>query len=231
MHILFDNENLRVSAILNDYSSITLCFVGIGHEVDALDVQTEEFFSLSKSSTVFFIIDKKRTWGNGIDFNFLRELINPYISGRSINSIGNSMGGFLAILATCFFPISTAVAFVPQFSVSKRIIPEESRFDSYVKNINVWKYESLENSFNDVTQYYILAGISDIENHHLLLFPFKKNIQKIFFLNPEFNHKVAQQLKALGILGKVINDCFNKKSGLEIKRNWSNEQIYTTFIS
>ena len=38
MRILFDNENLRVSAILNNYTSITLCFVGIGHEVDSLDV-------------------------------------------------------------------------------------------------------------------------------------------------------------------------------------------------
>jgi hypothetical protein len=218
MLILIDNEDIRVTAILNECEDVTLCFTGIGHRTDELEVQTEEFFSLSKRSTVFFITDKKRTWGNRVDFALLCSLLETYIKGRPINTIGNSMGGFLAILATCFFEIRVALAFVPQFSVSKKIIPDETRFDQYVEKISNWKYESLKDCFNDKTHYYILAGTSsEIEAQQINLFPSKKNIEKLFFLNPEFDHKVAQKLKEFGILHQVIAECFRGGSAYEIK--------------
>jgi hypothetical protein len=221
MLTLIDNDDIRVTVILNNFNDVTLCFTGIGHNANELDIQTEEFFSLSKKATVFFIIDKNRSWGNQIDFNLLQGLLQPYIQDRPINTIGNSMGGFLAILATRFFNVKTALAFVPQFSVSKNIVPSENRFDQYVEKILFWKYESLIDCFNDTTNYYILSSISSqIEMQHVEHFPVKKNIEKLLFVDSEFDHKVAQKMKKMGVLTQVIAECFNGESAPEIKKRW-----------
>src|SRR5437868_4250885 len=135
MRELVNDENIRVSVIEQNSSTVTLCFTGVGHAIGGVDVQSEEFLNASKMATCLFIIDKKRSWGNSIDFESLGKVIGPYIEARTVNTIGNSMGGFLAVLATRFFPVDVAVAICPQFSVSKRIIPTESRFDSYVRAI------------------------------------------------------------------------------------------------
>jgi len=219
MRTVIDTENFKVSIIENESSHVTLCFTGIGHAIGGIDIQSEEFIKSSMMSTSLFIVDKHRSWGNNIDFSELKKILDPYIKDKIVNSIGNSMGGFLAILASKFFDIKCTVAIVPQFSVSKKIIPSESRWDNYVDKIKEWKYESLVDSFNDDTQYYILAGTGGRDDNHLKLIPNKKNIHKIYFKNVRFIHDVANILKHDGLLYPVIQDCFKGVNSSEIIRS------------
>ena len=57
------------------------------------------------------------------------------------------MGELLAILASKYIKISVVVAFIPQFSVSKQLVPNVDRREQYTKIIFEFKYESLENCF------------------------------------------------------------------------------------
>lgn len=218
MHELVDDENVRVRLIEQDSNTVTLCFTGIGHALGGVDVQSEEFLSASRTSTCLFIIDKRRSWGNNIDFIGLEKVIDPYIRLKTINAIGNSMGGFLAILATRFFPINAVVAICPQFSVSKRVIPAEARFDRYVNAIEHWRYESLAGCFNQHTSYYILAGIGGDDDKQLRLFPSSDNIQMLYFNHPSFVHNVAQRLKEENLLYGVISNCFQRRTVEDIAR-------------
>jgi hypothetical protein len=226
MNLIFESDALRVSYINRHTAEVCMCFSGIGRHEDKLDEISEEFYSISSLCSAIFIIDKNRSWGNDLNFSELGDVLKPYINNKKIYTLGNSMGGFLAILATQFFNISTAIAFAPQFSIHKSIVEEEDRFDKYSNKISEWKYLSLDGSFNNQTKYYIFAGAGRLENIHLKLLPTAPNIVTIVFLNPTFDHKVAQQLKNKKILTEVIYDCFSNISTSELITRWFPEDDF-----
>jgi hypothetical protein len=216
---LIDDDFLKIAVAENDTNYATLCFTGIGHALGGVDIQSEEFLRSSQNSTSIFIVDKRRSWGNNIDFSELKRIIEPYLRGKIVNALGNSMGAFLAILASKFIDIAVVVAIVPQYSVSKQIVPGESRWDKYVDEIKNWRYPSLEGSFQVNTQYYILAGVGGDDDKHLLLFPRCENIINIYFTEKQFVHSVAKILKSDGVLYEVIYECFSRHSLHEIMSN------------
>ena len=216
MKTLLDNEIIKVSVLPRDSDTAVICFTGVGHALGGIDVQDNEFFKISNEATTIFVIDKERSWGNNIDFLEMRKILLPYIGGKTLHALGNSMGVFLAILASQFFTFTSVVSFVPQYSVSKRIIPTENRWDNHVKNIKNWKYESLEGSFDSNTKYYILAGLNNQEKRQLDLFPIQDNVHKIIFEDKKLGHNVAAPLKEMGVLYEVISCCFMLKPPSEI---------------
>ena len=208
---IIDTEKLLVSVIPRDSHVTTICFTGIGHAIGGVDIQSFEFLRSSQNSTTIFVVDRQRSWGNNINFEDFLNAIAKYIEGKIVNTVGNSMGGFLAILITKYITITACIAFVPQFSVSKKIIPNENRFDSYVNNITNWKHESLLNSFNDTTAYYIFFGLDNsIEDEQRKLFPIKKNIVMFLFADNGWAHNVAQKLKEYEVLYPTIQNCFEQ---------------------
>ncbi|KAA1174686.1 hypothetical protein FWJ25_04660 [Marinobacter salinexigens] len=208
MKVLLDNDFIKISVRERSSKNVVLCFTGIGHAMGAVDVQGEEFFNISSMATTVFIIDKQRSWGNNFDFLELRELLSPYTEGKVVFSLGNSMGGFLSILASKFFDVRSVVAFVPQFSVSPKVVPDERRWRRYVDNIKAWRYESLDGAFLDGVNYYIISAVNDVELIQLKLFPDGDNVRKIIFYGDEFGHNVAAPLKKVGALYGVIDSCF-----------------------
>ncbi|MFN3890549.1 MAG: hypothetical protein ACK4MV_09135 [Beijerinckiaceae bacterium] len=226
MKTLIDNDKLTVKVIEHASSRVILCFTGIGHAIGGVDVQSPEFYNASQSATAVYVIDRQRSWGNNLNFAQLGELLEPYARDKVICSLGNSMGGFLAILATRFFPISSAVAIVPQYSVSRDVIPGETRWRKYVDAVRDWRFPSLAGSFNNTTQYYIVAAKGGSDDAHLALMPDKKNVQKIYFEREDCVHNVAEVLKSDGLLYPLISDCFAGKSAGEIIRARQLDELY-----
>jgi hypothetical protein len=222
MIVLFEDSDLRVSAIFGNFDQVVICFSGLAYKVLDIEIQTEEFFSLSNISSTIFVIDKTRSWGNNLDLELLRQIISPHLGGKRVHAVGNSMGGFLAVATSKIFAYTSVVAFVPQFSISKNIVPFEDRFDQYSDSVHQWKIESLENSFNFDAVYYIFGGIhSQLERNQLMHFPSQPNIYKFFFHHPDFDHNVAQKFKEVGILKDVLNQCFTKISPQELSSHWA----------
>lgn len=213
MRYIIDDEHLRVGVINNPSDSTVLCFSGIGEIVRGVDIQSPEFVRASNSNgNAIFIIDKDRSWGNNFSLQNLFNYLKPYTDHKQIYALGNSMGGFLAILASKYIKISVVVAFVPQYSISKKQVPNEDRWEQYTKNILEFKYESLENCFLDDTQYYIVSGNDRKDRQHWERFPSGQNIHKLILRQSNRPHQAAQHLKDLNKMYPFINDCFCQKA-------------------
>ncbi|MGO9985703.1 MAG: hypothetical protein ACLPIX_16035, partial [Rhodomicrobium sp.] len=158
----------------------------------------------SRIGSTVFILDLTRSWGNRLDFINMEKVLRPILAGRQISSLGNSMGGFLAVVATGFFDIATCVAFVAQFSVKNSIVPAEQRWTKYRKHIHKYQFESLAPYFNNTTRYYMLNSSDAVEEPHWCRFPSKSNVTNIVF---DCSHNVSTILKEQGMLNEVIMCC------------------------
>lgn len=229
MHVLFADDFLELTVRDEHTSSdgpVLLSFTGIGHQTGGVDVQQTEFYGAGRSlANVIFIKDLTRSWGNAIDFEQIARLVEPYTKGREVFAIGNSMGGFLAVLASKFMKIDVVVGLVPQFSVSSNVLPKENRWKRYRKHITEYKFESLEGCFVPDTQYYLISGAVGDDAMHWINFPNMPNVHNLVFGN--FGHGLAKQLKRAGRLNDLLQDCFakrfdhrefNKKGRLTVRR-------------
>lgn len=230
--ILMDDDAIKVSLHQGEHQSVVFCFTGVGHAMGGIDVQKDEFHRVTAQATTIFITDKKRSWGNNLDFKLLATLLEPHVAGKQLYALGNSMGGFLAILASRYFPFKVVVSFAPQFSVSKNVIPEENRWDRYVEKIERWAFPSLEGCFMDEVQYYVFGDGSPMERRHLDRFPVQDNIRKIIINDVSWNHSIAQQLKKRGVLYDCIESCIGGKDVETIKKiiqSASDEDVHFAF--
>ncbi|MFK8036075.1 MAG: hypothetical protein AB8B94_18220 [Hyphomicrobiales bacterium] len=171
-------------------------------------MQKPEFMSGGTFGSQVFIIDKRRSWGNRIDWERLQDIILQFCGEQNIVCIGNSMGGFLAILGSRYLNASHVAAFAPQWSVDPRLVPDEHRWDQYVSNIDTFVHSDLGKSFVPQTKYTVIFG-NDPEDReqHDLFYKFTKPAVdgNIHFLTiPSIGHNVAKHLKEIGVLPAII---------------------------
>jgi hypothetical protein len=203
---LVDDDILTIKVRRARSDHAILCFSGIGHKVGGVNIQSDEFARASAGATTIFIVDKQRSWGNNFDFHDVAARIAPYTKGRILHALGNSMGGFLAILASRFLPLRTAIAFCPQFSVKSDVVAEH-RWRNFTDAITQWRYPSLEGAFGPATRYYLFGTPAGKDAAQLARMPSAPNIAKFWFGNPELAHEEAAQMKADGVLYDVIAQC------------------------
>lgn len=186
---------------------VLISFTGIGHRINGFNLQKAEFGRLSESYDQMFIVsDLTRSWANSLDFDRLAEVIIRQAAGAEIHCIGNSMGGFIALLAPKFLPISRAVAFAPQYSMNPAIVPWETRWPHYRQGIKKWLYPSLDGVWQDGTHYYAFVGSMGPDGMQARLFPKRDNLT--LTLLPT-GHHVAAELKQSGVMHSVIAQCFD----------------------
>ncbi len=202
---IYEDKFVRITYLERESDFVTLCFSGIGLGLGVIDLQDEEFIgSSSRIGSSVFVFDLTRSWGNCLDFVHIERALRPILAGRHISSLGNSMGEFLAVVATGFFDIKTCVAFVAQFSVKSSVLPAEQRWMNYREHIYSFKFESLAPFFNNTTRYYMLNSSEAVEERHWSKFPSKSNVTNIVF---DCNHNLATSLKSKGMLNEVIMCC------------------------
>lgn len=209
--LIFEDDHLKITSRQTqsdqESNSILLSFTGIGHAMGGLNVQKPEFFGVGRSfDNIIFITDKTRSWGNRLNFNIVKEFIGPLIEKRKIYSIGNSMGGFNALVSTRYISTDICIAFAPQYSVKPSIVPWETRWKEYTSNIDIFIFENVGECINDTTKYFIFTGGKGQDFRHAKLFPIMKNVNHYSF--PSFDHDVAMGLKEMGALDKLVQDCF-----------------------
>ena len=219
MEIIFEDKFLRISARqkMNNHtgSTILLSFTGIGHGMGGIEVQKAEFGRAGRIiDNVIFVTDKTRSWGNSLNFNTVAKQILPFIKNKDVYSIGNSMGGFLSIVATHYLPIKKSISFAPQYSVDPVYVHWEHRWKSYTDKISNYSIQNAGSYLNDRTAYFILSGGMGNDKKHAMLFPIKPNLFHYQF--PKIGHNVATSLKEKGVLDRAIQSCFNDSGRLDI---------------
>ena len=215
--ILFEDKYIKIVSrqIQSDNSSkkIMLSFTGIGHALGGLNVQESEFFGAGRSfDNIICITDKTRSWGNKLDFGIINKVIAPLVGGRAVYSIGNSMGGFNAIVASKFMEIHTSISFVPQFSVCRTAVPWEDRWLEFTSRIEEFHIRTARDGMNCRTNYKIFSSGVGNDAKHASLFPVAENVEHYLFA--EATHSLAQTLKEDGHLMPLLNVCFGDSAPL-----------------
>ena len=208
---LFEDQNMLVLSKTNAGEKCIVSFSGVGHGIGGVDLQRPEFHAGGAFGSQVFVIDKNRSWGNAIEWARLQDIVLKFAGEQEIVCIGNSMGGFLAVLGSRPLHATHVAAFAPQWSVDPRIVPGERRWDQYVKAIKSFRFSDLRECFMESIRYSIIFGDDPEDSrHHELFHSFTScsengNIDILTVRGA--GHDVAKKLKQNKILHRIVFDC------------------------
>ncbi|MGB0410093.1 MAG: hypothetical protein ACPGFA_00785 [Pikeienuella sp.] len=199
LHLVHDDDGLRVTRTDGESGCLVISFSGIG--VDGSTCQPEEFIMTATDNgrhPALYVMDKRRSWLNAP--GLLEQIIAiveaeaARVKASVITTIGNSMGGFMALMLPYFTRIDRALAFSPQYAVDPAINPDEWRWRGYIEQIETFIHPTLEGRFVDQTQYTVLHGGHRRELPQVTAFPRHRAIAH--FIRPGLAHGVGRFLKA-----------------------------------
>jgi len=207
---LLETDYVRVSLMKGGDRALFISMTGIGHLIAGMP--EEEFIGTTwdgGANSCVFVSDLKRTWYNDrrvLDeaVKILRSIVEA-INPRTVVAIGNSMGGFGAIVLSSLLRIDTVIGFVPQYSIDPAIVPEEKRWTGYRSRIAEIVYKEAATHFVPQTEYYLFHGSDKVDAHQSRRFPRAQNIHGYVIANAQ--HNLAAMLKSNGHLRDVIDFC------------------------
>ncbi len=168
-----------------------------------------EFFKMAsqeRQNHVLFVSDASRSWMNAP--GLARQLVAAVeetadqVNATRIVALGNSMGATMALHLVGLTRIDTAIAFVPQFSVHPKRIPEEKRWSFFRKQIKDWPFEEIKGLHADKTDIRIFHGGSPDERIHLDRFP--RDPMAKHFVFPDMDHRLTFRLHKKRKLERII---------------------------
>lgn len=211
MHALYESDDLRVSLREGEGNDAIVVFTGIG--LGIVGIQHEEFSKslrrIAPGATILFVIDRQKSWFNHCSRE-VADLLNRYIRDKEISSVitlGNSMGGFGAVVyAGLLDNCRRAVAFAPQYSVSRDVVPFERRYDEYVDRIEQWHFREAGGHGSHGVEYLLVFGQKHVSDRkHSLKYLRWLNGDARIIVVEKSGHNVAEQLKKRERLEPVLH--------------------------
>ena len=207
---IFESSDLRIThqAASENSAEAVVCFTGVRHGFGGL--RTEEFRRslqrLAVTRDLYFVADLKRRWYNGLADTVL-EALNPHVAGRSVCTLGNSMGGFGALIFGALMPTCrTRIAFVPQFSVRPGDVPLEDRWREFTTPIVEWTIPNCCPSplAGSNLKTFLFCGDEDVRDlRHVELIARNTTVTAGFVMR-SMDHNVAVSLRDRGVLENVL---------------------------
>lgn len=212
--VAVDNPHYRITYEPSDKGLVVVAFAGIGLKLGGL--QSEEFRTslaqhrASDDISVVYVMDVRRRWYNDGVFEPMASDINDLLSrlgAQEVVTLGNSMGGFGAVafarkLAGC----TKAMAFCPQSSVSRAIVPFEDRWKNYRNAIETWNVEDATRELSDGISYDLFFGADEpIDVRHAERFRAAGARGLTVHMIEGCGHNVAQHLKRQQKLGSALH--------------------------
>ena len=222
--LLIDDSDLRISFLHGNIreGAAIVSFAGIGHGYGGL--QVEEFARTLAGRPlrhdVYFVIDKNRSWYNrGTDK--LEQVLLPHLAGRRLITLGNSMGGFGALLFAARWPSCEAgIAFVPQYSVHPEIVPSEHRYREWVEAIGEWRFPTCVLDAPPGCRRLALFGLGqEHDMEHYALFQVARSPGLEVLGIDEGGHDLAAHLRDRGALRPLFDAIIRRgASGGEVRK-------------
>jgi len=200
-------EPLCVHVLPGRGTRLVLSLAGVGF-ARKLTPQREFPGSASQGGEnhVLFISDRSRSWMNGPGVkDAILDIVARYKAAHGITEVvamGNSMGGFAALVLADLMPINTVIAMSPQFSAHPRLVPEETRWWFYRRQINAWEFADVGPLAQSGTRYFIFHADAPEEVAHWARFP--KDTRIHHFIVTGEDHNLARTLQKRGLLRKAV---------------------------
>ena len=207
IHTVYEDDDIAVRRGGYGQGRLFVVFTGIGHATGA--VPREEFVGCAEKlgGSALFISDLNRTWYNGPGvYERILSVISS-VSPRSVVTVGNSMGGFGAILFPAPLKAKAAIAFVPQATVDPSLMPTETRWTEYVGRIKRFRFRHLRDHMDPAIAYHVIHGDDEMELAHHREFPDGPNVHKTILPG---GHDVTATLKNQGLLFPILRDALVK---------------------
>ncbi len=169
-----------------------------------------EFIGTSRGggvNHVLFVSDTSRSWMNGPG---LAEMHSKLVEDTRVShgiteivALGNSMGGFVALVLANMVHIDTVIAFAPQFSMHPDLVPEEKRWSIFSSNITCWTIPDVGTLDQEASEYYIFHGSNPLESRHWLRFPWNRRLNHFIF--DGLGHDVAARIQKRRLLPSIFD--------------------------
>jgi hypothetical protein len=185
MQLLYEDDSVIIMAdIDNESPNAILSFSSI---FGVLKKERPEFVGILNQidypATKIFIMDKRISWGNAINWKTVKEKIGFLLEDKTnISSLGVSMGAFLAIYVSTLFDIKRVLAFKPQYSVDNKLFVDPRILID--PNISI-TIPSLDGCFNNDTNYFIFESTNEEDMAHFKYIPNKENVYKYIIWGTE----------------------------------------------
>ncbi len=208
-------EPLVVHALPGTGTRLVVALAGVGRQRNM--VPPPEFLGTASgagANHVLFVSDFSRSWLNGPRMaEHIIALIEDYRVEHGIDEVvllGNSMGGFAALMLAEMMPVDTVIALSPQFSMKPDLVPEETRWRFWQQQIAEWRFPCVEGLQRKQTQYFIFHGSQPVEARHWLRFPWRRGLNHFVFEG--IGHDLAARMRKRYLLARVINAAIAGKS-------------------
>ncbi len=217
MQAIFEDEHLKVTVVPGSTGRATVSFTGIGLQMHGQPV--EEFArtlaEIDDGGTRLFVIDKQRTWYERTHEQVVRVLAPLLADHDDTCFIGNSMGGFGALLFAGLLPrVRATIAFVPQFSVTPRItLGNETRFARFTDRIEAFTLDHALHFGVGTARHHLVFG-GDADAWHIARFEERLKPEDEMLIIGSSGHNAAAVLRKTGLLAPLLRDVVGEGRGL-----------------
>ncbi|MCC0063382.1 MAG: hypothetical protein H6895_04735 [Defluviimonas sp.] len=205
--VVRDDELLRVWFLPGDSDRLVVSFCGIG--LDGEEVQSPEFLGSARGEAgnpVLFIADKARSWLNAPGIvEEIAATIRRWTerSGAAqVSMLGNSMGGFMAMVMPAHVPTVASIGFSPQFSIDPEIARETRRWQRWRERISEIRIRQASDYLVPRTAYYVIHGDHGRERTQSLPYVGLTGVRH--FVMPRTIHNTAWKLRRRKALAEVV---------------------------
>lgn len=199
-----DPVRIRYARGTGDHLVISFASIGLRRNQMPPDEFTGTLLR-DRDQHCLFVSDISRSWMNDPTvIAATRESVLRLVERHAITRIttlGLSMGAFSALVGPCLFPVTTAIAISPQYSMSRRIMPGETRWDFWRKRIADFRFETAE-AGPAPQRAFVFHGLL---NDTAQMRAFGRHAHVDHFVFPEASHSdLGQRFKQAGILSDLV---------------------------
>jgi S-formylglutathione hydrolase FrmB len=206
MKVHCDTPHLLVTSITGSNKVAKVVFRGAATRNDPHD-QTDID---SQQPTIFYVLDRDNAW-YALCHHELLALLTKELSGfETISTLGESMGGYGALLFAGMIPKCTrAFAFAPQYSIKPELIAFDTRAPRYRQamytRIPEWPHETSLCSIRPRVQYMLFYGGDSFDIQHAQKILSNRtqlgNVTVVFV--PAAPHNVQKFLRDKGVMKEL----------------------------
>lgn len=124
---------------------------------------------------------------------------------RRVVTLGNSMGGFMALVMPRLTEVDCAVAISPQYSIHPSFVPEEKRWEFWRNRVSEFVHETIGEMNYASTKSFVFHGDTEEEKIHWSRFP--QCATMAHFIVHGAGHDLARDFKDRGLLRRIFRNC------------------------
>ncbi len=209
------DNRFRAAFHRGDSDLLAVCFSGVGQQrYEMPPFEMVNSATQNGQHSALFVSDMTRSWHNAAGFNdwvlgLIAELRADIGSGPTV-ALGNSMGGYSALMIAKQIELAACISITPQYSPNPDTMPHEKRWMFFRREIKNFAFDGVQHLPTDHCEFYVMHGGGPREHLHWRRFPQQENMTH--FIMKGYGHNLAKRFKSKGILNLLIRNGLKQRT-------------------